>query len=178
MPVARRVLVGVALAGAVLSPAGPAGADATYPPAVHVVLGTLSEASIVDGRSVVLSGAGFEPGASVRVSVDGVQRRVVRADTSGVVSVPVVLNGVGTHSVAAAGREPGGRLRVASDPVTVLAAATSTVPPTALPAPAPGPGLGRRPLPALLAGLGLVALAAATFVLSRRRAGRSLPAAR
>lgn len=153
-----------ALAVAVLAVLGlslPATAD-SYPPAgVHVVAGVVSDTTVAEGDPVTFSGGGFAAGALVRISVDGVQTTTVTADGAGAFSVTLTLKGLGAHVLAASGLEAGGRVRVVSATVNVVAAQSGS-----------GGGLpftGSETYLALLGGLGLVAVGTGVSLLARSR---------
>ena len=129
--------------------------------AVHVVLATLSSPTVPDGGRVELRSRGFVPGSVVRLSVDGVPGESAVADARGAVATAVTLHGPGAHSVAVTGPGATGGLRVASDPVQVLDTA---------------PAAPSRSAPlSLLAGLAVVAVAAAGTYGRRRRGPSPFP---
>ena len=156
--------------------AGARGADATYPPGPHAVLGVLSEQTILDGAEVVMSGDGFLGGSLLRVTLDGEPYSTLRAEAGGSFQITVRIRGAGTRLLAVSGNEPDGRQRIVSDPVTVVSASESSVP-TASPEVAT-PTASRKvstssTVTSLLAGLGLVVLFGGTRLLLRARSDRA-----
>jgi hypothetical protein len=136
-------------------------ADGVYPPAgVRVVAGSASPTEVVDGGEVDFSGSGYAPGALLRLSIDGVDAGTTTADQRGAFSTVLRPAGLGEHVLAASGLEAGGRVRVVSATVVVIAAASQ----------AGGlPTSGTEALPALLAGLGLVVGGAVVVFAARHR---------
>lgn len=156
------VLVTALLAVLALSAPGHA-ADGVYPPAgVRVVTGLVSPEQVVAGGSVTFSGAGFAPGALLRLSVDGADLRTLTADSTGAFTTQVVLTGLGEHVLAASGLESGGRVRVVSATAQVVAAGAESQ--------SGGlPTSGGDVLPALLTGLGLVLVGAVVVFVAKQR---------
>ncbi len=164
--------------------AGARGADATYPPGPHAVLGVLSEQTILDGAEVVMSGDGFLGGSLLTVTLDGEPYSTLRAEAGGSFQITVRIRGAGTRLLAVSGKEPDGRQRIVRDPVTVVSASESPVPTASpdvrdpdrepqgqhlehrhLPARRPGPGRAVRWDPAAPAGPqrpGMTSIAAST----------------
>ena len=160
----RPLLVAVAaLLGALSLLAGPVAPAAawadSYPPAgVQVVTGRVSPSTVPSGGSVTFSGAGFLPGARLQVSLDGAQVATVAATSTGAFELVIPVRGAGTRALAAAGLEPGARLRVVSASVTLSGGLPQT-------------GFGHT-VASLLLGLFLVVAGAGLVLAARTRGHR------
>ena len=150
---------------------GTAAADSYPPTGIRVVAGVVTPARVVDGGSVTFSGGGFAPGALVRLSIDGVSRGTLQASPSGAFVTRFVLRGVGPKVLAASGLQSDGRLQVVSATATVVSAVVTAAVTTGGGLPFTG---AAHIVAALLGGLLLVVLGAATLMVARTRRARPL----
>ena len=160
----RKVLVVAACAvTGLLVAAGPA--SAAYPPDAPSI-GT-SSSSVTNGGSTTVSGSGWEPGATISLTIASTPQSLGSASvqSDGTFSKDVTLPCVdsGTHTISASGTGSSGTANTASTTITVTGSCN--------------PGSGTLPHtggdagPVLTLAAGLILLGAVlVIVLSRRRA--------
>jgi hypothetical protein len=100
----KRILVAIMAVGGISLAAGPAAAQARYPPAVAAI--TISDAAIncPSSETVTITGEGFIPNEpAVRIFFDGEQVAEVFPDDQGNISVTIDPPGsaVGEHTITA-----------------------------------------------------------------------------
>lgn len=150
-----------------------------YPTAAPPADGPMTPAAgssdkVVAGKTMVVSGSGYQPGSTVTVLIYSSPQvlTTVVADGSGnftaTVTVPAGLE-PGQHTLVGSGVDPGGVQRFVTLPVTVSAAGVATISKTKTGTLA---YTGVDVLPPALAGLAAIALGTGLIVL-RRRAARS-----
>jgi len=160
----RKVLVVAACAvTGLLVVAGPA--SAAYPPDAPSI-GT-SSSSVANGGSTTVSGTGWEPGATISLTIASTPQSLGTASvqSDGTFSKDVTLPCVdsGTHTISASGTSSSGTANTASTTITVTGSCnpgSGTLPHT---------GSDAGPVLTLAAGLVLLG-AVLVIVLSRRRA--------
>lgn len=163
-PSAVAALVAVVL----VAPAASAHGEGYPPRTVRVVSGTVDNDILARGRSVVLRGEGFAPGAEVRLSLDGEPAGTATADGTGGAEGRFVVNEEGERVLALSGLEADGDLRVVSAPVLVVRSLS-------LPAGVAGESVDAdSTAPGLASGFALVALGAGALFALRVRPRRAV----
>jgi LPXTG-motif cell wall-anchored protein len=161
----RKVFVVAACAlTALLAVAGPAWA-AAYPPDAPSI-GT-SSSSVANGGTTTVSGSGWEPGATISLSIASTPQSLGTAavQSDGTFSKDVTLPCVdsGTHTISASGTSSAGTADTASTTITVTGSCN--------PGSGTLPHTGSDAAPVLTLAAGLILLGAVlVIVLSRRRA--------
>lgn len=157
----RLAVAGAAVGGGLVFGAGPAGAQACYPPGPNCVVNPgasvrVSATVVTPGRTISITVSGFKPATTGRIVIASVEQQLSEFTTNSTgtattsATIPADIS-IGRHTIFARGTAPDGSPAETSQGITVAAAAASG-------------GIKRSQLartgavvvPTTLAGLGLV----------------------